>query len=132
MDFITKLPISSGFDTILVVVYWLSKQKVLINCNSDCNAETLAKLFMRYIWKDYRLPLTIVSDRGTQFISRFWKHLYRSLQIKSHLSTAFHLQTDGQIENTNGILEQYIRSFVNYQQDDWSEWTPIYEFALNQ
>jgi transposase InsO family protein len=132
MDFITKLPISSGFDAILVVVCRLSKQKVLINCNSDCNAEGLAKLFVRYVWKDHGLPLSIVSDRGTQFISRFWKHLCTRLQIKARLSTAFHPQTDGQTENANGILEQYLRSFANYQQDDWSDWTPMCEFALNQ
>jgi RNase H-like domain found in reverse transcriptase/Reverse transcriptase (RNA-dependent DNA polymerase)/Integrase zinc binding domain len=65
MDFITKLPDSCGYDAILVVVCRLSKQKLLINCKSDCNAEDLAKLFVRFVWKDYGLPLSIVSDRGT-------------------------------------------------------------------
>jgi len=132
MDFITKLPTSASFDAIFVVVCRLSKQKLLINCNSDCNAEDLAKLFVTHVWKDHGLPLSIVSDRGTQFISRFWKHLCARLQIKARLSTAFHPQTDGQTENANGTLEQYLRSFANYQQDDWSDWTPMCEFALNQ
>lgn len=45
--------------------------------------------------------------------------------------TAFHPQTDGQTERWNQEVEQYLRAFTNYRQDDWAEYLPIAEFALN-
>ena len=47
------------------------------------------------------------------------------------MSTAFHPQTDGQTERFNAVIEQYLRSYVNYLQDDWSSWLPLAEFAAN-
>ena len=47
------------------------------------------------------------------------------------MSTAFHPQTDGQTERFNAVMEQYLRSYVNYLQDDWSSWLPLAEFAAN-
>ena len=47
------------------------------------------------------------------------------------MSTAFHPQTDGQTERFNSVMEQYLRSYVNYLQDDWSSWLPLAEFAAN-
>jgi transposase InsO family protein len=77
------------------------------------------------------LPLTITSDRGPQFASAFWHRLCARLGIEPRLSTAFHPQTDGQTERINSVMEQYLRSYVNYLQDDWSEWLPLAEFASN-
>jgi hypothetical protein len=62
-------------------------------------------------------------------------HVFGNISVNAYRLRpvcAFHPQTDGQTENANGTLEQYLRSFANYQQDDWSEWTPMCEFALNQ
>ena len=47
------------------------------------------------------------------------------------MSTGFHPQTDGQTERFNSVMEQYLRSYVNYLQDDWSVWIPLAEFAAN-
>lgn len=47
------------------------------------------------------------------------------------MSTAFHPQTDGQTERTNSILEQYLRVYLNYQQDDWISLLPLAEFSYN-
>ena len=61
--------------------------------------------------------------------------MYQSLgmpnRIERRLSTAFHPQTDGQTERTNAILEQYLRAYINYQQDNWNELLPLDEFAYN-
>jgi len=54
---------------------------------------------------------------------------YGKLGIERRLSTALHLQTDGQTERTNGIVEQYLRAYINYQQDDWCGYLPLAEFA---
>jgi hypothetical protein len=75
MDFITYLPKSNGYNAILVVVCRLTKFRHIIPYKSTCNAEELARLFRDNIWKLYGLPESIVSNRGSQFISAFWKHL---------------------------------------------------------
>jgi hypothetical protein len=103
----------------------------LIPCKSTCNAEELARLYIRHVWKLHGLPNTIVSDRGPQFVAQFWKHLTKRLRINATLSTAFHPETDGQTERLNAILEQYLRTYVAYLQDDWAEWLPLAEFAAN-
>jgi hypothetical protein len=131
MDFITHLEPSQGHDAILVVVDRLTKMKHFIACHGTCDAEEVARLYTRHVWKIHGLPRTVVSDRGPQFVSAFWKHLNRRLGIKSLLSTAFHPETDGQTERANAILEQYLRAYVSYLQDDWVEWLPLAEFASN-
>ena len=70
-------------------------------------------------------------DRDSKFTSRFWKALMALLEIKTKLSTAFHPQTDGQTERTNQTLEQYLRHYVSYQQDNWATLLPLAEFAYN-
>ena len=72
-----------------------------------------------------------MSDRGTQFVSKFWRSLFEILKVDIKLSSAFHPQTDGQTERVNQVLEQYLRSTINYQQDDWTEYLPFAEFAYN-
>ena len=131
MDFITHLPNSNDYDAILVVVCRLTKFRRIISCKGSCNAEELARLFCDNIWRLYGLPDSIVSDRGAQFISAFWNHLCRTLNTRAQLSTAWHPESDGQTERMNAILEQYLRAFVSYLQDDWSEWLASAEFAGN-
>ena len=94
-------------------------------------AKYTARMFLYHVWKHHGLPKTIVSDRGTQFVSRLWQRLCQRLGISTKLSTAYHPETDGQSENSNQVLEQYLRSYVNYAQDDWVNWLPLAEFAAN-
>lgn len=131
MDFITHLPDSKGYDAILVVVCRLTKFRHIIPCKGTCNAEELARLFRDNIWKLYGLPDSIVSDRGTQFVSAFWKHLCQILNTRAQMSTAWHPESDGQTERMNAILEQYLRAYVSYLQDDWVDWLSSAEFAGN-
>ena len=56
---------------------------------------------------------------------------YASLGIENNPSMAFHPQTDGQTERVNEELEQYFRVFLDYHQDDWTEWIPMAEFSYN-
>jgi hypothetical protein len=131
MDFITHLTPSNGFDAILVIVDRLTKMKHFIPCKSTCSAEDVAHLYVEHIWKLHGLPENVVSDRGPQFVALFWKHLTQRLKIKATLSTAYHPETDGQTERSNAIVEQYLRVYVDYLQDDWSSWLPLAEFASN-
>ena len=77
------------------------------------------------------IPRDIITDRGSLFTSELWKETTKNLEIERRLSTAFHSQTDGQTERTNAILKQYLRSYINYQQDNWSDLLAIAEFAYN-
>ena len=83
--------------------------------------EELARLFRDNMWKLYKLLESVVLNRGPQFAVELTKKLNRMLGIKIKLSTAFHLQTDGQTEQINQKLEQYLRFFVEHQQRDWLE-----------
>ncbi|KAI0996661.1 Transposon Ty3-I Gag-Pol polyprotein [Podosphaera aphanis] len=131
MDFVTGLPVSKGCDAILVVVDRLTKMRHLIACTITTTSEDLAELYLQHVWKLHGLPTHITSDRGTQFAAHFWKNLCKHLNIEARMSTAFHPETDGQTERFNALMEQYLRSYVSYQQDDWVKWLPMAEFAAN-
>ncbi|VDC04981.1 unnamed protein product, partial [Peniophora sp. CBMAI 1063] len=73
----------------------------------------------------------LISDRGSQFASETTRTLLTKLGVKSSLSTSYHPQTDGQTERFNQELEQYLRAFCNFRQDDWVDWLPLAQFAHN-
>ena len=96
VEFITKLPLVAGKDTILVVYNRLSKMIHFMAMTEGTLAEGLAKLFRDNIWKLHRLPESIVLDRGPQFAVELTKELNRMLGIETKLLTAFHPQIDRQ------------------------------------
>jgi len=102
-----------------------------IPSTKDMNARQFQETFMREIFRLHGLPRDIITDRGSIFTSDLWKETTKKLGIERRLSTAFHPQTDGQTERTNSTLEQYLRAYVNYQQDDWKELLPMAKFAYN-
>ncbi|MBW0564187.1 hypothetical protein O181_103902 [Austropuccinia psidii MF-1] len=131
MDFITQLPLSRNFDLILVVVDRFSKMAIFIPTYSTITALDLAQIFISHVFSKHGLPISIVSDRGSLFVSSFWTQLCQQLKISRDLSTSFHIETDGETERVNQILEQYLRMYVSYHQDDWNTWLPLAEFAYN-
>jgi len=130
-DFITKLPLAQRYDSILVVVDRLTKMVYFIPTTEKTSAEGLARLFRDNVWKLHGLPESIISDRELQFAAGLMRELNEILGIKSKLSTAFHLQTDGQTERVNQELEQYLRMFIDHRQEQWPEWLGMAEFAYN-
>jgi transposase InsO family protein len=97
----------------MVVVDRFSKQAHYIPCRS-ITAQVVADLFYREIFKHHGLPRSIVSDRGTQFVSYFWLVLYRRIDIKAVLSMAYHPKIDGQTERINTRMETYLRTYIFY------------------
>ena len=77
------------------------------------------------------VPKKIVSDRGTQFTSHFWKQLHEVLGTRLEFSTAFHPQTDGQTERVNQILEDMLRACALDYGSSWDENLPYAEFSYN-
>ena len=131
MDFITDLPNLDGYDTILVVIDRLPKMSHFSPCRKDLDALQFATLFLKEIIRLHDIPRDIITDRGSLFTSELWKHTTKKLGIERRLSMAFHPQTDGQTERTNGILEQYLLAYINYQHNNWNELLPLAEFAYN-
>jgi len=113
-DFITKLPLVQGYDSILVVVDRFTKMVHFIPTTEKTSAEGLAQLFRDNVWKLHGLPDSIISDREPQFAVGIIKELNHILGIETKLSTAFHSQTDSQTERMNQELEQYLRMFIDY------------------
>jgi transposase InsO family protein len=91
-----------------------------------------ATIVMRnQVFREEGLPQKVISNGGPQFVSGFMKELYQLLGIEGNPSTAYHPQTDGQMERMNWEMERYLRMFTNHQQDDWVDWLPLVEFAYN-
>jgi len=130
-DFITKLPLAQGYDSILVVVDQLTKMVHFIPTTEKTLAEGLARLFRDNVWKLHGLPESIISDRGPQFMAGLMRELNQILGIESKMSMAFHPQTDGQTERVNQELEQYLRMFIDHQQEQWPDWLGMAEFTYN-
>ena len=120
-DFITKLPIAQGYNSILVVVDQLTKMVYFVPTTEKTLAEGLARLFRDNVWKLYGLLESVISDRGPQFVAGIMRELNKMLGIESKLSTAFHPQIDGQTERVNQELEQYLRMFTNHRQEQWPD-----------
>ena len=132
IDFITKLPESDGYDSILTVTdHDCSKASIFIPCREEISSEQTAALYVTHVFTRFGLPGKIISDRDPRFASRFSRELCRILGIQQNISTAYHPRTDGQSERTNQWLEQYLRFWVNERQDDWAKYLPIAEFAHN-
>jgi hypothetical protein len=91
----------------------------------------LAETFLTFVFSKHGIPLDVISDRGSKFVSLFWKEFCKIVKIQQHLSTAYHPQSDGQTERINQILEQYLRIYVQYDQDDWCRLLPMAEFVYN-
>jgi len=108
VDFIMKLLIVAEKDVILVVCDRLFKMTHFVATIEGTLAEGLARLFRNNVWKLHGLLESVVSDRGPQFTVELMKELNKILEIETRLSTVFHPQTDGQMEQINQELEQYL------------------------
>jgi predicted aspartyl protease len=129
IDFKSMPPDKKGFDNVMVVVDRLGKRCFSLPCHKTVTAEGTADLYYKHIWRVYGPPRSMVSDRGPQFISSFMDELCRLTGVKQKLSTAHHPQTDGQTEIVNQYLDQRLRPFVNYHQDNWSDLLPSMDWA---
>jgi transposase InsO family protein len=111
MDFIMGFPrTQSGYDSIWVIVDQLTKIAHFIPVKTTYSRPQLAELYMLRIVCLHGVPKKIVSNRGTQFTSKFWERLHETLDTQMCFSSAYHPQTDGQTERVNRILEDMLRA----------------------
>ncbi|MCO5547381.1 hypothetical protein L7F22_000830 [Adiantum nelumboides] len=113
MNFITTLPhTTKGNAQILVIVDRFSKMVHFIPCKKAAFAPDIASLFMQHIFRIHGLSRSNISDRDPKFTGHFWTSLFKSLGTNLLFSSAYHLQTNGQTERVNQILEEMLRHYI--------------------
>ena len=130
-DFVVDLPLSNGYDSLLVFVDRFTKMIHLVPCLKTTDAPGFARMYLDHVVRLHGIQDSLVSDRGSIFTSHFWSSLSNMMNMKQKLSTAYHPQTDGQTERMNQTIEQYLRIFCNYLQDNWSSLLSLAEFSYN-
>ena len=136
IDFVTGLPLSAdwkgdSYDSIFVIVNRLTKIVHYKPVKVTIDALGLAEVILDVVIRHHGLPDSIVNNRGSLFISKFWSSLCYLLRVKQKLSTTFHPQTDDQIKQQNSIKEAYLSAFVKFKQNNWARFLPIVGFAYN-
>ena len=91
----------------------------------------LTKLFLLHMFSKHGVLAHVTSNQGTEFVSHFFWSLRKALNMHLHFTSSYHPEGDGQTKCTNQTLEQYLWSYCNYQQDNWSELLPLAEFMYN-
>jgi len=129
-DFITDLPESTGYKNILVVVDRFTKMAHFIPTVKR-DAVEVAGAYLNGVWKYHGIPEDVVSDQDATFTGQYIANLYDYFGIQRSMSTAYHPQTDGQTERMNQVIGAYLRSYCNYEQNDWSEMLALAEYAYN-
>ena len=132
MDFVTGLPkTTKSHDAIWVIVDRLTKSAHFLPICSTYSMDRYAQLYIQEIVRLHGVPLSIVSDRDSRFLSTFWRSLHKALGTQLSFSTAYHPQTDGQSERTIQTLEDMLRACVLDFQGQWSKFLPLVEFSYN-
>ena len=114
-----------------MVVDRLTKYAHFIPWKEKGNAEDLAKVILKEIIANHGIPQSIISNRDKLFTSKFWNTWTQQLGTKIKLLTAYHPRTDRQTEQTNQTLEQYLRHYINFKQNNWIDLLPLAQFAYN-
>jgi transposase InsO family protein len=112
----------------MVVVDRLSKSAHFLPLKHPFTAKSVAEKFVEAIIKLHGMPKSIVSDRDSVFVSHFWQEFFKMSGTKLQLSSAYHLQTDGQTEVVNRCIEQYLRCLVHQWPKKWSFYLPWAEY----
>jgi transposase InsO family protein len=132
MDFIVELATTQyGYDSIWVIVNRFSKVAHFILIKTMYKGAMLAELYIARIICLHGVPKKIVSDRGTQFTSRFWEKLHEAIDTRLNFSSAYHPQTDGQTERVNQILEDMLRACALKDRKRWDKCLLYAEFSYN-
>jgi transposase InsO family protein len=132
MDFIVGLPrTQSGYDSIWVIVDQLTKVAQFIPIKTTYSRLQLVELYMSRIAYLHGVQKKIVSDRGTQFTSKFWETLHEILDTQLCFSSAYHPQTDIQTERVNQILEDMLSACALQYGRSWDKSLSCAKFSYN-
>lgn len=127
VDFIDALPPSQRHTVVMVVVDCLLKYAHFVPMQHPYTALIIAKAFISQIVHLHGVPISIISDWDSVFLSKFWRNLFQLQGTKLCMSSSYHPQT----EVLNWTLEQYLCCFAHEQPKKWLEWIPWAEDSYN-
>lgn len=132
-DLMTHLPVSGGYDAILVFCDMFTKYAHFIPCKTTLTTKGLADHLINTVIKLHGIPKVLVSDRDPRVSpSELWQQLQQRLGTKLNISSAYHPETDGQTERANRTYEQILRAYIHPFHDNWSSLLPVAEAAYNR
>nr|GFA95064.1 putative reverse transcriptase domain, ribonuclease H-like domain, aspartic peptidase domain protein [Tanacetum cinerariifolium] len=132
MDFVTKLPKSSqGYHTIWVIVDRLTKSAIFAPIRETDPMDKLARIYLKEIVTRHEIPISIISDRDPRFASNFWMSFHNTLGTRLDMSTAYHLETDGQSERTIQTIEDMLHACAINFGKGWVNHSPFVKFSYN-
>ncbi len=131
IDFVTGLPPSGGITVVLTVVDRFSKAAHFIPLPKLPSARETVTVVLDHVFRIHGLPVNVVSDRGPQFVSRFWTDFCRQLGATASLSSGYHPQTNGQAKRANQDLERVLRCVASAEPSSWSSRLTMVEYAHN-
>ncbi len=134
MNFIINLSDSNKYNTILMIICKLSKERHYISCiidDEDITVKKTAEMLIQWVYWTHDLSSFIVSDRDSQFISILWKSLCKRLSISLRLFIIYHSQINDQSKQVNQNIKWYLWFFCSYMQNDWFKWLFMIKFVNN-
>jgi hypothetical protein len=131
LDVIGPLPLSLGFDTILVIVDWYLNMMELQATQTTITVTEFANILLMRVFREHGLPWKLIHDRDPWFTAGYVRELLKCLGIRQNVSTTYHPQMDGQTKCLNQEVEKYLHAFVNHHQDNWATWLTMAEFMYN-
>jgi hypothetical protein len=132
MDFIVGLPLTARRkDAIWVIMDGLTKTAHFIAVHTTYSVQQYVEIYMDQIVRLHGILKTIIFDRRTQFVARFWEQLHECLGTKLIRSSSYHPQTDGHTEKINQILEDMLRASILHFDKSWDKCLSLAEFCYN-
>ncbi|GKA01655.1 putative reverse transcriptase domain-containing protein [Tanacetum coccineum] len=122
---------SAGKDTIWVIVDCLTKSAHFLPMQEDDMLEKLTRQYLKEVVSRHGVPVSIIFDHDGRFTLHFWKSLNKALSTRLDMSTAYHLEIDGQGERTIQTLEDMLRACVLDFGKGWDKHLPLVEFLYN-
>jgi transposase InsO family protein len=131
IDILGPLPKTShGYRFLLVVTDHFTKLTRTVPLQIT-SASAVAEDFCNHWVFTYGPPCHVQTDNCPQFASKFFLATFRELGIEKFFSSAYHPQTNGQVERFNRMILNSLRWYVSEHQDDWDEYTSDLKFAYN-
>nr|GEY59681.1 putative reverse transcriptase domain-containing protein [Tanacetum cinerariifolium] len=120
-----------GYDTIWVIVDRLTKSAIFMPMRETDPLDKLARMYLKEVVMKHEIPVSIICDRDPRFSLNFWKSLQKALGTSLDMSTAYHMETDGQSERTIQTLEDMLHACVIDFGNGWVKHFPLVEFSYN-
>ena len=131
VDFVTGLPPSDGKTAILTIVDRFSKMAHFVSLPKLPSAKETAQLLLNHVFRLHGIPVEVVSDRGPQFSSVFWREFCSLLGATASLTSGYHPQSNGQAERMNQEMETTLRCMTSQNPSSWSQHLLWVEYAHN-